>query len=568
MKNESAISHWLVLGLFILLSFASFGLSIHNGFLGDDGHLLLKNSLIHSIANWQTFFSGGAFYSGGAAKLAGFYYKPLLLTTLATLYSFVGPNAGAFHLFQVFLHAVNGFLAFCLLKKFFPRNIAMALGLLFLVHPANVEAVVYVSGIQEPLFLFFGIIALLGRIYFPVNWRSNLLVGLALLLSVLSKETGILFVLMVFLYDFLYEPRKNLRHDLGMVSGVVVIYSYLRFYVAGIFWSNQAVAPIMTLGILGRLMTLPKIFWVSIETIIFPKELAFAQNWIVSKPDFENFWLPIGLLATFILIGLFFLVKQRKNLLTHRDLIFFGLWFIFGIGMHLQILPLDGTFSERWLYFPLIGFFGLLGVFIQRVFVKSRKNFLVITLGIILLAFVVRDVYRTNEWRDQFTLYSTDVEKRGGSFILYNGMAQELSDRNELEQAKKYADKSIAVFPVFLNWNNLGVILSKKGNYPEAIAAFNHSLEFGPYYLAYENMIGTYLLWGKNAEAIKNAEYAMQMFPGNSKLVVFWTAAKYKMGDQQAAFDGAAKAFQMDPSPETKYVWETVNSGAEIVLGN
>lgn len=568
MNRVKFASNWVIFGLFLLFSLLAFGLSFRNGFLGDDSHLLLKNASIHSIFNWPGFFSGGSFYSGGAAKLAGFYYKPILLTTLAGVYTVFGPNAGAFHIFQTLLHAVNGFLVFSLLRKFFSKGLALGLGLLFLVHPANVETVVYVSGIQEPLFLLFGLIALLGRVYFPANWRSNLLVGGALLLSVLSKETGILFVFMIFLYDWFFEKRKLLLTDGGVVAAVAVVYSSLRFLIAGVFGSNQSVAPIMSVGIIGRLMTLPKIFWVSLETIVFPKELAFAQNWVVSKMTIADFWLPTAFLTAIIGAGIYWLLVNFKTLGQHKKLIFFLLWFLFGVGLHLQLIPLDGTFSERWLYFPLVGFIAVIGVALEKILIKKLGKVLPILFFTCLLLFVVRDVIRTNEWRDQYTLYTTDVEKHGGSFILYNGVAQELSDRNDLIPAKKYAEKSIAVFPVFLNWNNLGVIYSKMGKYSEAINAFNESLKFGPYYLAYENMVGTYLLWGKNEEAIKTAEFAMQYFPGNTKLVIFWTAAKYKLGDRQAALQGAEKALQMEDNLETRYVWQTVNNGTSINLGN
>jgi hypothetical protein len=43
---------------------------------------------------------------------------------------------------------------------------------------------------------------------------------------------------------------------------------------------------------------------------------------------------------------------------------FFFYWFTGSLGLVLNIFPLDMTVSERWLYFPLIGFLGLSSVLI------------------------------------------------------------------------------------------------------------------------------------------------------------------------------------------------------------
>lgn len=565
---EWLTDRWVFI-LFLVVGVGTFGLAIFNSFVGDDLSLIVNNRVAHSIFNVGSFFSGGAFDSGGAAKLAGFYYKPILLVVLSSWYMIVGPNPGAFHLLQILIHVLNAFLVFILFKKFFLRGLAVGLGLLFLVHPANVEAVIYTSGIQEPIFLFFGLIALLGRIYFPINGRTNVLVTAGLLLALLSKETGILFAVILCIHNFLFDKGRGWQQNAIIVAAVVGVYSFLRFLVAGVYFSSQPVAPIIALGLIDRLMNLPKILLVNLQTIFFPKELAFAQNWIVKTPDLPNFFLPVIVCLGFIGLLVWLFIKLRKDHKVAGVFLFFGTWAAMGITIHLQLIPLDGTFSERWLYLPLIGFLGLTGVVIERWF--SSPKFLKIVVAsflILVTTFLVRDITRIQEWKTQFSLYLADADKNGGSFILYNGLAQEYIDKKDFSKAEMYAVKSVAIFPTFLNWNNLGVVYSKTGRYDEAIKALNESLKFGPYYLAYENIIGTNLLKGDLEEAVKISETAMNYFPRNSKLLVFWSVAKYKLGDRQAALNGSQRAIQIEQTPETLYLWQAVNNGTEIILGN
>ncbi|PIV70924.1 hypothetical protein COW57_02525, partial [Candidatus Roizmanbacteria bacterium CG17_big_fil_post_rev_8_21_14_2_50_39_7] len=59
-----------------------------------------------------------------------------------------------FHLTSVVFHIATAVLIFYLFKRFFKENIAFFLSLIFLVHPANVEAVCFASALQEVLFTF------------------------------------------------------------------------------------------------------------------------------------------------------------------------------------------------------------------------------------------------------------------------------------------------------------------------------------------------------------------------------------------------------------------------------
>jgi len=70
-----------------------------------------------------------------------------------------GKQPFPFHLLQLLLHVTNAFLLFLILRKFVSSNISIPLAIIYLVHHINTEAVVYISDLQDILFVFFGLLA-------------------------------------------------------------------------------------------------------------------------------------------------------------------------------------------------------------------------------------------------------------------------------------------------------------------------------------------------------------------------------------------------------------------------
>ena len=71
------------------------------------------------------------------------------------------------------------------------RTLALFGALVFLVHPLNVETVVYVSSMQDILFFSFGMLAFLVVLKKELEFKWLVTVFGGLLFSLLSKETGL-----------------------------------------------------------------------------------------------------------------------------------------------------------------------------------------------------------------------------------------------------------------------------------------------------------------------------------------------------------------------------------------
>lgn len=141
-----------------------------------------------------------------------------------------------------------------------------------------------------------------------------------LLLSLLSKETGIIFVPISLIYVYLYQKEK-LKSLIGSIIITLIAYSILRFGVAQVFFNKQGLSPITRISLLERLPSVPKIITFYLTTFLFPIYLSISQHWVVRSLTFTDFYWPL-------------------------------------------ILSLDMTVAERWFYPAEVGLLGMAGILI------------------------------------------------------------------------------------------------------------------------------------------------------------------------------------------------------------
>src|SRR5882724_7834493 len=392
----------------VIIGLTLFFYGLFNNFVADDPPEIIQNPVIQSIQNFPQFFSGGLFYMGPGQKLGGSFYRPLQSVFFSSIYSVFGPNFFMFHLFQVFLFIANVWLLLLLFKHFFSISLSFLLALIFLIHPINSEAAYYISATQEVLFLFFGLLSL----WIVKNYQSQkalIFSSICLFCSILSKETGILFFFITPLYIVLYH-RKRIYPLVGYFLSFLGVYFLLRLNALGITPTVTKNAPIQELNLVGRLINVPEMFLFYLKTFFYPWDLASVYHWVYRQIDFQHFYLPLIIDLLFLALLFFFSFVLHKKSRKHFILyIFFLIWFLMGMLLHMQILPLDQTVTDQWFYFPMVGLLGMIGVLFD-VFKVNVKNVFVFTTIIIIISLLgIRTFVRGFDWHDDFTLASHDV---------------------------------------------------------------------------------------------------------------------------------------------------------------
>lgn len=534
MRNKTAVMSLVLIGL--LLFFYSF----FNDFVWDDFEQILKNTSIHNISNVWSYFYGGTFYSGGQQNFLGIYYKPFMTTVFSIIYTIFGPDPLFFHLVQVFLHIINAILLYYCLKGLFSlvgkrigsiSLISYLVSLVFLIHPINVETVIYISALQDVLFFFFGILSFLTIIYYERISKLRVMkmikvdtifwTALLMLASLLSKETGILFVAIDIIFIIMYQKKRLWNCVIAAVSAIT-IYCILRFMIADISISHEGLSPVMRSSLEDRIFSMPKIFTFYIKTFFFPKDLAISWHWLVTEADFRNFFIPLISTIVFFTIIYISLLKLKGNKLQ-KLFIFFLLCFLGSMSIHMQVFPLDMTVADRWFYLPSVGFMGMISVVLIKVISGLDSKFykiLRISLVLLLMSLSVRSFIRTLDWRDGYTLYSHDAIINDSSFDLENNLGVEAFRKNYIDEAKKHFIRSIELAPYgWTSWNNLGFFYEVTGELENAKKCYLLAINNGNYYLAYENYARVLRSEG-SIDKLRSflEEKALPLYPENKKL--------------------------------------------------
>jgi len=539
LTNFQAFLTLLILGIITFLP------TFSNGFVADDNIYILDNPIIKNF-NVVSFFTGSSYYVGDTTNLSGIYYKPVFTLITSLLFQFSFGHAFLFHSIQLFLHILTTFLVFFLFSKFFSKSLSLALGILFLIHPGNVETVVYAANLQDVLFPLFGISAFVLAFSNKISWKKGLVIALFLLLSLLSKESGMLFLPTILLLAFL-KNRKNFAEIFTIVFSVFFSYLFLRIGVAHVYINHQKIAPIMEATFLERVLTIPKIVHSYLLLFLFPKNLWWGQHWVVKTITFSDFYLPLITIFLALIAILFSFIKSRSKQKT--NVLFFSGVLFFGLLLHVHIIPLDFTFAERWFYFPAIGLLGVLGTILELYLDVIKKYTRVFFLLFILIVTILctRSFIRVTNWKNDFTLTSHDLQNNPDSFVLQNNLGLVLLQHKNYESAKIHLVKSLELYPTQSAYGNLAFVYSNLHMPEQSIMYYKKALSLGDYYLSYQNLIAEEIRQNKLQDAEENIKLALKKYPNNPKLWLLFAVISYNNGNIENAVSYAQQANLLSP---------------------
>jgi len=384
---------------------------------------------------------------------------------------------------SLILHMLNGVVFFFILKNCFAikEKESFLLSLMFLVHPVNTQAVNLISAQGELLFSFF----LLGAFYFYVKEKMGS-AFVFFILSLLSKETAVIFLPLILLFDFCVGKGKEVkgwgtkcqrifrgkRLILYLVlTSVIVIYFIGRKQLFGGF-----VAP-------HRQRPLGEDLFIAVRALFF-----YTGLW--SVPYKLSLIHILGGFSLYELFGACAVIFATYYLARRRfcGRLVFGLgWFFIPI-----LIVFFGSFSapvaEHRLYWAGLG--GVL--FISALAENARYRNKVYILIALLFSLTL---LRNTTWQNPFRLWQDTLAQYPASNIAHDNLAQEHYERGYAQQAIIHYERSLEIKPSeFKPYYNLGIIHGEQGEFGRAIEYFKAALEINPHYAqAYNNLGISYL---------------------------------------------------------------------------
>lgn len=558
LTTAKAITLIILIGLIVYFN------SLFNGFVWEDNTLIINNVNGHSfnIFDPQNTFNGGI------------QFRPISALYTAILYSIFNNLPFFYHALQVIIHLAIAVLLFFLFNYFFNKRLSLFLSALFLAHPINSEAIVYIGAMDNPLFTLFG---LLGFLFFIKAEKGNAWKGIVstlLLLSLFSKETGILFFILIPLYALLFK-RSLFMSSLLLSITDLLIYFFVRYSI-GFNFNTAYYAPISWLNFTQRLINIPAIIFYYLKTFFMPIQLATNQLWVVTNFNLQQFYVPLALDLTFLylLIQLgIYLAKTNKNNL--RIYIFFLCWLLVGFGMYIQIAPLNQTVADHWFYFPAMGFIGLIGIGIHELRIDRLRIVFAAILGVIIISTLsIRTIIRNSNWVNTLTLFTHD-SKISDNFQTEEIIAVEYIQYSAFSPAIEHLQKSIHFYPhlgnlLDLAWAyvNLGEIQKAEDSLSQATRthSYDSSQLNTDLHFEYESDIS--LLINKYPQkALGFIQFAMRDFPNDGGLWADLAVSKYTLHDRTGALIAAEKAKSLISSEKVNLLYSQILNNQLLNLG-
>jgi protein O-mannosyl-transferase len=498
--------------ILIFLVIVLYSNTLRNEFALDDTMMITENKFTKGgFEGLKKIFTTDAFsgYLGeGKTLLPGGRYRPLSQAIFNIYHSIFGLKPFGLHLINVLIFLITAVLVFKNLrdllgsdrKKLF--SVAFIASLLYVSHPIHTEVVANIKSLDLLLSMLFSMVSLHYSISYYRTGKHKYLLGLGLsfFLGILSKETSLTFfaIIPLAMYYFSDFNIKKLVISQSVLSLVVAIYFLMRWNAIGETLNVEVFEllndPFLGTTIAQKYATIFYTWFIYIKLLIIPYPL--THDYYPYAIEIKS-WANIMVILSFILhfsaliYSVLDIFKAFKNKVK-PGLISFGILFyliIFTISSNL-IIGIGTFMNERFIFIADIGIFIIIGHFIINYINKKPEKAKIVTNAIIgvIIIFSVLTITRNTAWKDDFTLFRTDVEvsensakctvSAGGKSYEAALKEKNIKQRNNLLiEAQRWVNKGVSIHPkYFQGWLLLGNIKYELGKFDEALISYNNCL--------------------------------------------------------------------------------------------
>jgi tetratricopeptide (TPR) repeat protein len=498
----------LFLGTFVfILAFLIYANSIpHDYALDDWGAITGNNSVLQGISGIPKIFTED-FWHITNIKLG--YYRPLSIVTFAVEQEFFHGNSHISHFINVLIFAFSGLMLFLLLNKIFQNRktvFVSCISVLFIAHPIHTEIIDNIKG-RDELLSYFTILLMLWFALKYVDSRKMFTLVLSLFfcyLALLSKETGLVGVLMLGIVLYYYQQMKMMECLKFCIPFVVIV---LLFFLQKMYFLDglSVELPVDPINYPYteelRLPTSFMLFLFSLRLLFLPHPLRYDYSYNqLPAVDWNDGGAWLGLFL-FLAIAAFGLKQFQKRSVWGLALSLFFVTLIPGLAFtYLR----GGIFAERFLFMPSLGFcIALVYIFFLIARIPDDIAFkpawfktgfkVLLPVCIVFVLYSVKTIKRNTVWENNFTLMGTDLKTGKNSAQNQRHYGAQLINMANMTQdpAKKlqYGNeailafrKAIRIYPKFGHaWSEMGVAFQTLlGNTDSAIYYYNKAIEYAP----------------------------------------------------------------------------------------
>jgi tetratricopeptide (TPR) repeat protein len=548
--TEWPFGSWWRAWLFVLILAATtifaYRPAWHGGFLWDDDAYVTNNELLtapdglHRI--WFSLDSPSQYF-------------PLVYTTFRIEHALWGLNPSGYHWVNILLHVANALLVWRLLARLNVPGAWLA-GAIFALHPVQVESVAWITERKNVLMGFFFLLTLLAWVVFVDErtkrpWRFY---GLALVLyglALSAKSTACTLPAALLLILWLQNKQINWQRVfqiipfflLGLGMGLITIW-WERYH-------QGTRGALFALGPIERILIASRAIWFYLGKLLWPSTLTFIYpRWTISPANpLDYAWL----LAAGGSCALIYFARRY----TGRSVEVAALFFVATLSPVLGFIMLYTfryTFvADHYQYLACIGPIALacagVGSFANASKGRGRRRLLFGAAVCVVAALAVLTWWQSAMYADIEALWRTTLARNPACWMAHNNLGIVLSQKGEIDEAIAHYRTALQMRPDFSDANyNLGNALLQRGEIDEAILHCQKAVMVEPFDPDAQVALGNALFQkGLVDDAIVHYERALALRPYYVIAHYGLSTALLQKGELDAAISHCRAALSVQP---------------------
>lgn len=565
------------MSILVLLAYAH---TCHFAFHLDDLHTIRDNEKIRTL-DFATVW-----HSHVPTRFVTF-------VTLAINYRLGGLDVFSYHIFNISIHVLNGWLVFFLLTSLlrayrqqsparktsdYDEIVPAVAALIFVSHPIQTQAVTYIIQRAASLATFFYLAALAlyvqSRLRQSCGWSGVVCYASSLIcaiLAMMTKEISFTLPIAIFMLELFFFSTSWRLFKARLLPLAPFLLTLLIIPVLLVLKRPDIdIRDIGKIAVENPLIPRWQYFFTQLYVVCTYLRLLLLpvrQNLDYDYPLVQTAWDAMHILPLLLLGTIFVLALRLFH--QHRLPSFAILFFFLALSVESSFVPISDVIFEHRLYLPSLGFTILVASgfasWLQRIHSTCGKRILGGMLLLLVSVLTWASYERNKVWQNKQTIWQDVVRKSPNKWRGYNNLGVAYEEKGDYRQAMELYKKSAQLSSNRWNNYNLGNVYYALGRYEEALEFYKQAWSHKHTSHIAMHIGLTFSKLGQYQEALRAYEIAIET-KQNNPLVYYNQGILYEQLGQE---EKAVAAYQQ--ALEHRLYWPQVynNLGsAHLKLGN
>ncbi|MCG3150451.1 MAG: hypothetical protein PCFJNLEI_03937 [Verrucomicrobiae bacterium] len=525
MTGENNFRKWAPFLAIVGLGLVAFHNTFQIPFVLDDVRSIPENPRIRSLWPLSDVLLGTS--------------RPLVQLSLALNYAIGGESVVGYHIFNLTIHLLTALTLFGLLRRLWPERagLALAVALLWEVHPLVTQPVNYVIQRGELLMSLFLLLMLYGV---ARRWTA-LAVG-ACALGMLCKPIMAIAPLVALLMDVTFFGR-SWRERRGLYLGLAATWLILPVVLANgpADWKGSAGIGQVAITPLEYARTQAKVVTHYLRLAVWPVGLCFDYRW----PVVTDFRAVIPALSV-VSVGLGWTIWA---LVRRPNLGFWGAWFFILLAPTSSFIPVQDVAVEHRMYLALVALVALAALGVDRG-LRRAPHLAVLLTVIVAIGFTGLTIRRNLDYRTAESLWRDTVAQSPRNARALTNLGNAVGeDSTRLAESIKFYQEALRHDPAYsLAHYNWGLALASQGDYRGAVQQYEMALQLKPTdHTSRYNLGMAFARQELYAEASQQFAEILKHQPDNVEAQYNLAVALEKQGQIAASIAAYQTTLRLDP---------------------